>query len=154
DDDEISPGVSWHLARAARYPLEPPAIAHFLGLGNRLVSKVRMSSLDRAREAIDFVPPTVDALMGVVEHAIYGEDLVDGSSPTHGVVCTEDVVKIAGQQRRCAVGHGLSPLGIEDALRLRPRSATLALIENTPVLLTCPLLENVPFHLWEIAAQA
>src|SRR5713226_1248678 len=30
----------------------------------------------------------------------------------------------------------------------------LALIENTPVLLTCPLLESVPLHLWEIAAQA
>src|SRR5258708_22455576 len=25
---------------------------------------------------------------------------------------------------------------------------------NTPVLLTCPLLESMPRHLWEIAAQA
>jgi hypothetical protein len=29
-----------------------------------------------------------------------------------------------------------------------------ALIENTPVLLTCPLLESMPLHLWKIAAQA
>ena len=31
-------------------------------------------------------------------------------APTRGVVFTEDVVKIAGQQGRYAVGHGLSPL--------------------------------------------
>jgi hypothetical protein len=35
--------------------LDAPAIAQFLGLGNRLVSKVRMSALDRARDAIDLV---------------------------------------------------------------------------------------------------
>ncbi len=29
----------------------------------------------------------------------------------------EDIVKIAGQQGRDAVGHGLSPLGIECGLR-------------------------------------
>ena len=29
----------------------------------------------------------------------------------------------------------------------------LALIENTPVLLTRPLLESMPLHLWEITAQ-
>jgi hypothetical protein len=37
-----------HRIRAARYPLDPPAIAQFLGLGNWPISKVRMSSLDRA----------------------------------------------------------------------------------------------------------
>jgi len=49
--------------------------------------------------------------------AIFGEYLVDGRPPTRGVVFTEDVVKIAGQQSRYAVGHGLSPLGIECGLR-------------------------------------
>jgi hypothetical protein len=49
----------------------------------------------------------------VSEHAIFAEDLVDGRAPTRGVSFTEDVVKIAGQQGRYAVGHGLSPLGME-----------------------------------------
>src|SRR5207253_11203122 len=101
--------------RAARYPLDPPAIAQFLGPGSRLIPKVSVSSLDRARDAIDLVPASVDAL-GLVKHAIFGEDLVDGRAPTRRVVFTEDVVKIAGQQGRYAVGHGLSPLGIERGL--------------------------------------
>src|SRR5207244_6984721 len=63
--------------------------------------------------------PTVDAPPGIVEHAIFSVDLVDGRAPTPGVVFTEDVVKIARQQGRYAVGHGLSPL-LEGA-RLRPR---------------------------------
>jgi len=54
-----------------------------------------MSSPDRACDAIDLVPATVDAPAGVVEHAIFGEELVDGRAPTRGVVFTEDVVKIA-----------------------------------------------------------
>ena len=40
-NDEISTGVSRCLARAARYPLDPPAIAHFLGHGYWLILKVR-----------------------------------------------------------------------------------------------------------------
>ena len=64
-----------------------------------------MSRLDRARDAIDLLAAPVDALGGVVEHAIFGEDLVDGRTPTRGVVFTEDLVKIAGQQGRYAVGH-------------------------------------------------
>ena len=62
-----------------------------------MISKVRVRSPDRARDAIDFVPATVDAPVGVVEYAIFGVDLVDGRAPTGGVVFTEDVVKIAGQ---------------------------------------------------------
>jgi len=30
NNDEISPGLSWRLIRAARYPLNPPSIAQFL----------------------------------------------------------------------------------------------------------------------------
>ena len=33
-DDEISPGVGWRIARPARYPRDPSAIANLLGLGN------------------------------------------------------------------------------------------------------------------------
>src|SRR2546429_6723042 len=110
-DDEIGPGVSGRLTGAAVSPLHPPAIARFLGPGNWLISKVRVSSLDCARDAIDLVAATVDAFAGVVEHAVFGVDLVDGRAPTRGVVFTEDFVKIAGQQGGYAVGHGLSPLG-------------------------------------------
>jgi len=38
------------------------------------------------------------------ENAVFGEDLVDGSASARGIVFTEDVVKIAGQQGRYAVG--------------------------------------------------
>jgi hypothetical protein len=68
---------------------------------------------DRARDAIDLVAATVEAPAGIVEHAIFGEDLVEGRAPTRGVVFTEDIMKVASQQGRYAVGHGLSPLGIE-----------------------------------------
>jgi hypothetical protein len=93
--------------------LDSPAIARFLGPSNWLISKVRVSTFDRARDAIDLAAATIDALAGVAEHAILGEDLIDGRAPTRGVVFTEDVVKIAGQQGRYVVGHDSSPLGID-----------------------------------------
>src|SRR5437870_8104355 len=105
-NDEISPGVSWRLTRATRYPLDPPDVAQFLGPGNWLISKVRVSSPDRAGDAINLVAATVDVPAGIVEYAIFGEDLVDGRAPTRGVVFTEDIVKIAGQQGRYAIRHG------------------------------------------------
>jgi hypothetical protein len=61
-----------------------------------------MSSPDRACDAIDLVAATVDARFGVVEHAIFGPDLVDGRAPTRRVVFTEDLLKIPGQQGRYA----------------------------------------------------
>jgi hypothetical protein len=63
-------------------------------------------SLDRARDSIDLVAASVDASLGILEHAISGEDFVNRRAPTRRVVLTEDVVKIAGQQGRYAVGHG------------------------------------------------
>ena len=63
-NDEISTSVCWLLARAALYPLDPSAIAHFFGLGYWLISKVRVSSPDRVRDAIDLVAATVDAPLG------------------------------------------------------------------------------------------
>jgi hypothetical protein len=105
-NDEISTSVCWLLARAALYPLDPSAIAHFFGLGYWLISKVKVSSPDRARNSIDLVTAAVDASHGLVEHAIFGEDLVNRRAPTPLVVLTEDLVKIAGQQGRYAVGHG------------------------------------------------
>src|SRR5207302_9831423 len=43
---------------------------------------------------------------GIVEHAIFDEDFVNRRAPARRIVLTEDVVKIAGQQGRYAVGHG------------------------------------------------
>lgn len=59
-----------------------------------MISKVRMSRLDRARDTIDLVAATNGALAGIVEHAIFGPELVDGRSPARGIVFTEDVAKI------------------------------------------------------------
>ena len=109
DDYEIGPGVSWGLARAARHPPDPTAIAYLLRRGERLILKVRMSSLDHARDAVDLVAATVSAAVGVVEHAIFIVDLVNGRATTRGVVFAEDVAEIAKYQGRRAVGHGLSP---------------------------------------------
>ena len=47
--------------------------------------------------AIDLIAASVDASLEIVEHAIFGEDLVDGRASPRGVVLTEDVLKIAGQ---------------------------------------------------------
>jgi hypothetical protein len=62
-----------------------------------------MSSPDLARDTIDLVAATIDAL-GIIEHAIVSEDLVDSRASARGVVFTEDVLKIAGKQGRYAVG--------------------------------------------------
>jgi hypothetical protein len=64
-----------------------------------------VSSLDRARDSIDLRAASVDASLGIIEHAIFDEDFVNRRAPTRRVVLTEDVVKIAGQQGRYAVGH-------------------------------------------------
>jgi hypothetical protein len=56
-----------------------------------------VSSPDRAGDAIDLVAATVDARFGIVEHAIFVPELVDGRAPTRRVDFTEDVLKVAGQ---------------------------------------------------------
>ena len=105
-NDEISTSVSWRVTRAARYPSDTAAVAQFFGLGDRLISKIRVSSLDRTRDAIDLVAASVGASLGIIEHAIFGKYLAYGRAPTRGVVFTEDVAKITDEQRRYAVGHG------------------------------------------------
>jgi hypothetical protein len=50
-----------------------------------------MSGPNRVSDAIDLVAATVDAV-GLVEHAIFGEHLLDGRAPTRGIVFAEDVV--------------------------------------------------------------
>src|SRR5260370_37327556 len=116
DNDQIRPGVRWLPPGAPRSPWARPAVAHFLRLGDWLILKVRVSSLDRARDAINLVAATVDTLAGIIENDILGVKLVDGRAPTRGVVFTEDVTKIADQQDGYA-GHGFLPLGIDHRLR-------------------------------------
>jgi hypothetical protein len=69
-DDEISTGVSRRLVRAARYPLDPPAIAHFLRLCYCLISKVRASRLDRTRDSMDLVAASIDASLGITQSSV------------------------------------------------------------------------------------
>ena len=54
-----------------------------------------MGSLDRARDAVDFVTATIDSLAGVVENAIFSVNLVYGGAPASGIVFAEDITKIA-----------------------------------------------------------
>jgi len=95
DDYEIGSAVSRRLARAARHPPDPTAIAHLLRRGDRLISEVGMSSLDHARDAVDLVAAAVNAVVRAVEHSVFVEDLIDRCASTHGINLTEDVVKIA-----------------------------------------------------------
>jgi hypothetical protein len=56
-----------------------------------LILKVRVSSLDGARDAVDLVAPTVGAAVRVIEHAIFGPDLVDGRATASRIVFAEDI---------------------------------------------------------------
>src|SRR5439155_13757528 len=98
-NDEVGPRVLWRFTGAARYPLDPPAIAQFLWRDNGLIPKVGVSRLDHASDPMDFVAAMVGA-SGLVEHAIFGEDFIDCCPSTDGVVFTEDVFKIADEQGR------------------------------------------------------
>src|SRR5258707_2926849 len=84
DDHEIGSGISWRPARAARYPPDPTAIAYLLRRGERLILEVRMSSLDQASDAVDLVTATVSTL-GLIEHSVFVEDLIDRCAPTQRV---------------------------------------------------------------------
>src|ERR1700761_7502222 len=97
-DDEVRPGVGWCVAGAAGYPLEPPAIAQFLGLGDRLIGEGGVGRPENASDAIDLVAAAVDVLAGIVEDAVFGPDLVDGRASALRVAFAEDVQKVAQQQ--------------------------------------------------------
>lgn len=45
-----------------------------------------MSSLGRARDAVDRVVATIDTLAGTVERATFGEDFVDSRASAGGVI--------------------------------------------------------------------
>src|SRR5882724_9094097 len=83
-DYEIGSGVSWWLARAARYPPDPTAIAYLLRRGERLILEIRMSSLDHACDAVDLIATAVSAVR-FVKHSVFTEDLIDRCASTHRV---------------------------------------------------------------------
>src|SRR5689334_20790262 len=87
-NDEISSGVSWRFTRATLYPLDSSDVSQFLGRGNRLVSKIRVSSSELACNPIDLVVTTMNAVW-LVEYTVFSENLLDGYSPTCGVVLTK-----------------------------------------------------------------
>src|SRR5689334_11638934 len=76
-----------------------------------------MGSPDHARDAINLAAATVDALVRVVKHAIFGVELINRRAPSLRVVLTEHFLEIAGQQGRYVVGHSFVPPGIECGLR-------------------------------------
>jgi hypothetical protein len=79
-----------------------------------------MSSPDRTCDTINLVAATVDTRFWVVEPPIFGPELVDSRAPTRGIVFTEDVLKIAGQQGRYAIGHNGSVFTIANFSAVLP----------------------------------
>src|SRR5215510_4332119 len=103
-DDEIGSGVSRRLARTARHPTNPAAVLYHLRRGERLISEVRMTGFDHARDAVDLVATAVNAV-GLVEYGVFMEDLVDRCSPTQGINLAEHIMEVAKRQGRYCVGH-------------------------------------------------
>jgi hypothetical protein len=64
-----------------------------------------LKAMAPTQSELPFAPPTMDPSFGIVEHAILGKNLIYGHASVRGVVFTEDILKIASQQRRYAVGH-------------------------------------------------
>ena len=96
NNDKVSPSVNRSLIGATFYPANSSSISQFLGRGNWLVPKLRVSSSELACNPVDLVTTTMNA-SGLVEYAVFRKNLVDGYSPTRGIVFTEDVRKIASQ---------------------------------------------------------
>src|SRR5260370_30676336 len=104
-NDKVSPGVDRSLIRVTFYPANSSSISQFLGRGNWLVPKLRVSSSELACNPVDLVTTTMNASW-LVEYAVFRENLVDGYSPTRGIVFTQDVRNISGRYGRYAVLHG------------------------------------------------
>src|SRR6267154_3861556 len=107
-DEEIGSGILGRLAWRAGHPTDPPRIADLLGRRDRLISKVGMSSLDLAGDAVDFVAAAMRAAVRVVEHTVFVPDLVNRLPPAHRIVLGKHVTKVAKQQVRYIVRHDTS----------------------------------------------
>jgi hypothetical protein len=116
-DDEISAGERWLLTRSALDPSDSPGIAHFLGLTNWLIPKVRVLSPKDACNEINLIASSVYILVGFIENDIFGVYLVDRCTPALAVVFTENVLKIACQQSGYTLRHDLSPSGLRCIFR-------------------------------------
>src|SRR5260221_7463309 len=107
-DKEIGPGVLGRLAWRAGHPADPPRIADLLGRRDRLISKVGMSGLDLAGDAVDFVAAAMSAAVRVVEHTVFVPDLVDSLPPADRIDLGKHITKVAKHQGRYTVGHDTS----------------------------------------------
>src|SRR5258708_40172067 len=77
-----------------------------------MVFQICMCCFYYTSNTINLITTSVDASVGIVEHAIFVPDVVDGRAPTRGVIFAKHVAQITKQQGRYPVGHGLSPLVI------------------------------------------
>jgi len=92
-----------------------------------------MCCFDHTSNTIDLVSATKYTAFGVIEYCIFVKDLVDCSATTHGVIFAKYVAQITKQQGRYAVGHGLSPLGIELIVISRPGMPLLRTARSSEV---------------------
>src|SRR5258706_1172616 len=107
-DKEIGSGVLGRLAWRAGHPADPPRIADLLGRRDWLITKVGMSGLDLAGDAVDFVAVAMRAAVRVVEHPVFVPDLVDRLAPAYWIDLGKHVTKVAKHQGRYTVRHGTS----------------------------------------------
>jgi hypothetical protein len=103
-NDEIGPGVSWRLARAALHPADPPTVARYFGLANWLIAKVRVGSPELARDAVDLAAATKYTALWVIEYRVLVNHLMDCSATTHRVIFAKYFAQITKRQGRYAVG--------------------------------------------------
>jgi hypothetical protein len=78
-------------------------------------------------------------------------DAVFGRNKWHGKLLSWVLLRFVRHLSFNAETHDGGPGQLQRSLGC---GFALALIENSPVLLTRPLLETMPLHLWEITAQA
>ena len=110
-DDEIGSGVSRRLARAARHPTNPPPIAHHLRRGERLISEVRMRSLDHAGDAVDLVATAVKAVGSWNTASSWKISSIALRRRT-GSISPNTSWRLRSKQGRYSVGHGFSRIGV------------------------------------------
>jgi len=63
-----------------------------------LISEVRVITLEHPRDAVALVAAIVNAAVRVVEHGVFGKDVVDRPTPTQRIDLTEHVFELAKQQ--------------------------------------------------------
>src|SRR6267143_6407753 len=97
-----------------------------------------MCCLFHSSDAIDLVAATINTLW-LVEHTILSENFVDRRTPALRIVFAEDVVKIACQQSRNAVGHSVPPQNCSCFFKFTTITQTLQTKATRSTILPCDL---------------